>query len=164
MMTIRKVLPTDDFDAISHIYASSWKNAYKGIVPQTYLDMMPDNRWSHFLEQNPEKSVVALKGNAYVGTASFCLARDEEMAGWGELASIYLLPEHFGKGVGRPLLEAAIAELRALGCNKFYLWVLEENPRARAFYEKNGFVTSQEKKLYHIGGKELVEIKYISRG
>jgi len=34
-----------DAEIISNIHASSWKVAYKGIVPQRYLDELRDDFW-----------------------------------------------------------------------------------------------------------------------
>ena len=40
-MEIRYLTPEDDPLAVSNIYESSWKYAYRGIVPQSYLDSIP---------------------------------------------------------------------------------------------------------------------------
>jgi len=159
-MEIRKVTETDDIDALSRIYALSWKAAYRGIVPQDYLDGLPENYWSALLKDSRRESLVILDHGAYVGTSSICPAREETMSGWGEIISIYLLPEYFAKGYGGPLLAAATTELGRMGFTKIYLWVLEANLRARAFYEKHGFVSTSEKMLLNIGGKDFIEMRY----
>ena len=61
------------------------------------------------------------------------------MSGWGEIVSLYLLPSYTEKGIGTVLFQGVMDELKRLGLYKIYLWVLEENRPARAFYEKNGF-------------------------
>lgn len=50
-----------------------------------------------------------------------------------ELYALYLLRGAHGGGAGQALLDAA------LGARPAALWVLEDNPRARAFYLRNGF-------------------------
>lgn len=40
-MEIRHLIKSDDKIAISHVYEESWKFAYKGIVPQDYLNQIP---------------------------------------------------------------------------------------------------------------------------
>ena len=42
MMKIRYLVPSDDRKAISSIYEISWKYAYAGIIPQDYLDQIPE--------------------------------------------------------------------------------------------------------------------------
>lgn len=57
-----------------------------------------------------------------------------------ELRQLYLLPEHKGRGLGRPLLDWAIATARARGAQRLYLSVFIDNHRARQLYERQGFV------------------------
>ena len=66
-----------------------------------------------------------------------------------------------GKGYGKFLIEMAVGELKKLGFKKILLWVLEENHRARKFYEKCGFVQTGESRNDNIGGKDLKEVMYI---
>ncbi len=44
-MIIRKMNQTDSREEISNIYEQSWKYAYKGIIPQAYLDSIPKGQW-----------------------------------------------------------------------------------------------------------------------
>ena len=162
-MEIRKVLPTDDFVAISRIYASSWRVAYKGIVPQKFLDERPDDRWADILRNSSNDNFVMIQNGEYIGTSGVCPARDEKMNGWGEISSIYLLPEYYGKGLGKPLLENSISALIEKGYAKIYLWVLEQNMMARKFYEKNGFLP-YDSVIINIGGEDLTEVRYIWEG
>lgn len=55
-------------------------------------------------------------------------------AAWRErmLDALYILPEHVGRGLGTQLLDALPASVDSL-------WVLVDNARARAFYEKHGW-------------------------
>lgn len=160
-MEVRKVTQNDDFDAIGNIYSSSWKAAYQGIVPQDYLDSLDGSHWSAALRDGEREAFVVMDGKKYAGSSSIGAARDEEMAGWGEIISIYLLPEYFGCGYAELLLECAVNALREKGYNDIYLWVLDKNIRARNFYEKHGFVMNTDHATITIGGKELAEIRYI---
>ena len=77
--------------------------------------------------------------------------------------SIYLLPEYMGRGYGTALLKKCISELESRGFEGILLWVLEENFRARRFYESRGFVCSGEYMCDSIGGRELREVMYLYR-
>lgn len=66
-----------------------------------------------------------------------------------------------GKGYGKYLLEQAVEELKAMDFNKIFLWVLEDNYRARHFYEKCGFKNSGEYMDNVIGSKQLRELQYV---
>ena len=65
-----------------------------------------------------------------------------------------------GEGYGNLLLKKCIGDLKNLGYDKILLWVLEDNLRARKFYENNGFVCSYEYLNDNIGGKKLREVMY----
>ena len=49
-----------------------------------------------------------------------------------------------GKGVGTALLDAIIEHGSEVGCHDVRLDVIDTNPRARALYERRGFVASGE--------------------
>jgi len=56
-----------------------------------------------------------------------------------QLSQIYVSSDQHGAGVGKALLDWAIATARTEGATALLLTVWEENHRAAAFYRKNGF-------------------------
>ncbi|MDE7357815.1 MAG: GNAT family N-acetyltransferase [Lachnospiraceae bacterium] len=159
-MEIRPMHPTDDRFAISRIYEEGWKYAYKGIVPQAYLDSIPTGQWASKLDQEGVGSLVAVADGKLIGTTSYCKSRWADFGESGEIISIYFLPQYMGRGYGRELLYAAVGELEKLGFEDIFLWVLEENGRARRFYGRCGFVPTEYDMWHEIGGKALREIQY----
>lgn len=160
-MEIRYILPSDEIYEVSNVYEQSWRYAYKGIIPQSYLDSIPVGQWVEHLRQEGRHTLVAVEHNRIIGTSSFSKSRFSKFEDYGEIISIYFLPEYTGKEYGRLLLNRAAEELKNLGYDCIFLWVLEDNHKARHFYEKNGFVLSGEEKLANIGGKDLKEIMYV---
>ena len=147
----------EDSVTIGKIYCDSWKAAYKGIMPQDYLDALtPDDRTinpANYLVLESEEGVV-------FGLANLGSSRDKERPEWGELRAIYLLPEYWRKGCGTALFQGAEAELGRRGYSRYFLWVLTENVRARRFYEKMGMRLSGREQSFTLGGKELWECRY----
>ena len=160
-MEIRYVTPIDNPLDISEIYEKSWKYAYRNIIPTDYLDNIPAGHWANSINKAGMHSLVITENNHIIGTASFCKSRWEQYSEYGEIVSIYFLPEYMGKGYGQYLIDACVDELNKSGFHKIILWVLEENQRARKFYEKNGFVCTDNFLDDNIGGKNLREIMYI---
>lgn len=158
---IRKVNPGDSREEISNVYEQSWKTAYKDIIPQDYLDSIPKGQWCSSLDNPDRYNLVMLDGDKIIGTSSYCKSRFESYKDWGEIISIYFLPEYMGKGYGKHLLEQAVQELKAMGFKQIFLWVLEDNHRARHFYEKCGFKNSGKYMDNVIGGKQLRELQYV---
>lgn len=159
-MEIRNLLPSDDRISVSRIYEESWKYAYKGIVPQSFLDGISNGSWVKNLDREGIFHLVAVEDGKLIGTSSYCKSRFERYAECGEIISIYFLPECIGKGYGKKLLAAVVEKLSEMGFRDIFLWVLEENHNARAFYERCGFFPSGEKMTSEIGGKVLTELQY----
>lgn len=160
-MEIRYMNTKDDRMEISKIYEESWKFAYRGIIPQDYLNSIQEGQWAINLDNPNRKTLVCIDNGRIVGTSSFSESRFERFLGFGEIISIYLLPHYIGKGYGRNLLKSAIVELRKQGHENIFLWVLEENVRSRHFYEQFGFCQTNDFLNTNIGGKQLREVRYV---
>lgn len=159
-MEIRHIKQDDNKFAISRIYEESWKFAYKEIIPKDYLDSIPSGNWAANLDKEGMNTLVLIEDGIFIGTSSYCKSRFSDFSNFGEIVSIYLLPQYIGKGYGKYLLAAAVKELELLGFFDIFLWVLEDNFRARRFYEKEGFVFSGKYLYNNIGGKALRELQY----
>lgn len=162
-MEIRLLRESDDRYAVSRIYEESWKTAYRNIVPQAYLDSIPAGLWAGSLDRAGWDALVLIEEGQPVGTSSVCPSRWPQYPGFGEIVSLYLLPACMGRGFGRALLNAAVERLTDRGFRDVLLWVLEENRRARLFYERNGFRPAGAPMEYVIGGKALSEVPYCRR-
>ena len=151
-MEIRPLRETDSRLEISRIYEESWRAAYRGIVPQAYLDGIPAGHWAEVLARADWTTLVMLDGGKPAGTAAVSPSRWPEDPEFGEIVSLYLL------------LEAAVRELEGRGFRDILLWVLEENRRARDFYEKAGFFSAGNFMEDEIGGRPLREVLYRRNG
>jgi tRNA dimethylallyltransferase len=88
------------------------------------------DRWEQAVADDSERVVVAERGDRIIGVAA---VKD----GW--LNGLYVVPGEWGNGVADRLHEQALSELRAARATTARLWVLEENTRARRFYERRGW-------------------------
>lgn len=102
--------------------------------------------------------LVADECGAVVGFASF--GADREDASVGELYAIYVLPEKWGGGAGRAIMADVLTELREAGFGTAVLWVLEDNPRARAFYEREGWALDGERREETFLETVVREVRY----
>ena len=107
--------------ALAHIYP-----------PDRYA--FPDDavraRWKEALSDERGNVIVATRGNRIVGVVA---------AKEGCLDGLYVLPGEWGSGVAARLHDAALQALVAAGATNARLWVLEDNTRARRFYERRGW-------------------------
>ena len=161
MLTIRPMSASDDFRAVAQVYTDSWKHAYKGLMPQRYLDKLSPDSWISLLRAAPESNWIALENDRIIGTAFISFARDEQREGFGEIVGLYLLPEAMGKGYGRQLWQAAVEHCCQQGLSGICLWSLTANQRACGFYERMGMTPSGRTKFEAIGGEMLPLTEYI---
>lgn len=75
-----------------------------------------------------------------------------------ELKELYIDPFFQGQGVGTKLMRHALSTARGQGLSSVFLWVLEENRRARQFYERFGYRPQGERVLFP--GTEHCLLKY----
>ena len=118
---IRYIEPTDDRAEISNVYEESWKYAYKGIISQNYLDSIPKRNWISALENCDWETFVFIDNDKIVGTSNFCNSRFEQFPDYGEIISIYFLPEYIAKGYGYRLMESVVSELEKQGYDEILL-------------------------------------------
>lgn len=128
-----------DSTALGHIHVQIWREAYAGLLPQDFLDGLDPRdsaaRWRERVEGSVAgvTRLLATSGTDIVGFVVAGPPRDELPRATLELAAINVVAAHRGTGVADQLLTAAIGDSPA------YLWVLEGNDRARAFYRRHGF-------------------------
>lgn len=167
-----------DAAELSRIHAASWKTAFRGMVPDGYLDGLSEEHWQSFFEQELTKgslsAMLIAEKEQIVGAVTYGMARRTLPLGgqpgtsfgdysrYGEIVSLYCLPEYYGRGYGRELLAAARESLLQT-CEGVTLWVLRENRQARQFYEKLGFLPTEETCLCEIDGETLTDIRYVYR-
>jgi GNAT superfamily N-acetyltransferase len=134
----------DDAPAIARVHVRSWQGAYRLVFGAALDDLVPEAReprWREWLSRGgPPCVFVAERAGEIVGFVSVGASLDPfPDPETGELYALYVLPAAEGTGVGRLLMERGLLALAELGCGSATLWVLEDNPRARRFYERGGW-------------------------
>src|SRR5213595_1956420 len=118
---------------------SRGKRRMPGFCPATDSRRRPSVPCGDVATASP---IVAERVGEVVGFVAVGASRDDDAD--GELYAIYVDPEHWGTGVGRKLIHAAETQLRVLAHRDVVLWVFEDNPCARRFYEAAGWQLDTE--------------------
>ncbi|MBB5126230.1 ribosomal protein S18 acetylase RimI-like enzyme [Streptomyces albaduncus] len=161
-------MTADDCERVAEIRIRGWQHAYRGLVPQPYLDgldITADAERHRTRLLRGDGSVVNLvaetEGGELAGWAAFGRYRDGDLrTGDAELYALYLRPERIGQGVGRTLLTEVTHRCAAAGHRTMYLWVLKDNARARRFYERAGFGADGAEEPFEVDGVEVPEVRY----
>jgi L-amino acid N-acyltransferase YncA len=136
----------EDASGIAFVHVRSWQVAYRGHMPDEFLDGLDvekrTNMWRQ-LTQDPDRIIFVAEDpeGRIIGFSALGPSRDADAnPNTAEVGAIYVHPEKWEKGIGRALLSASLDQLRKSEFDKVTLWVLEANQRARSFYESFGFI------------------------
>jgi GNAT superfamily N-acetyltransferase len=172
MNTLVRLAMPDDSETIATVHIRGWQGAYRGQLPDQYLDSLDHEteRRSAFWRKeistprSKRNEIWVVECRAQVeGFAATGPARNAG-ASTGEVYAIYVNPIHWGQGLGRALFAHATNRLAALGYSTAILWVLASNERARRFYEVSGWAADGGTKQETIcDGIVLREVSYSIR-
>ena len=137
----------DDAEAIAEVHIASWRVGYAHVLPESVLyadDFEPRRRaiWSEWRFAPTQRVAVSVDDtHRVVGFAAYGPERERARGttGRGELYAFYFHPDVWGNGAAAGLIDHVGERLRAEGFDEAVLWVLDDNPRARAFYERHGW-------------------------
>lgn len=141
-----------DADGITDVQVASWRAGYAHVFPESvlYADDFDSTRrkyWTAWRFAPGNRLAVAVRpgtrgvDDEVVGFSSYGPERERArgFTGRGELWAFYLRPDVWGSGLADELMDHTQTRLRAEGFATAVLWVLQDNPRARAFYERHGW-------------------------
>ncbi|KQS10173.1 acetyltransferase [Curtobacterium sp. Leaf183] len=144
---------------IARVHVQAWKETYAHLLPAAYLNARSvdayADRWRAIIDDAVTDVLVAEQDGAVVGWASAGPGRESDAPRTRELEGIYVLASTYGSGLGQALLDRAVSEAPA------FLWIAEHNPRAEAFYRRNGFVRDGTAKREHLGPHTLEAVRMV---
>ncbi|HZU74822.1 MAG TPA: GNAT family N-acetyltransferase [Acidimicrobiales bacterium] len=168
---MRRVRPAvvGDGPAMGRIHVEAWRAAYRGQMPDSYLDSLDEEQrgreWTDRLAHSAAsprsvRHLVSEDDDGVIGIATLGFERGGRDPARGELWMINVAPSTWGSGVGTELIAAAEAELRRIGYHSAVLWTLETNVPARRFYEKRGWEADGAVQQDDFTGAPLTEVRY----
>ena len=139
MTELRAALP-GEASLLAELQERASIAAFTHIFPPEYPYQREDvrRRWEDALADSAARVILAEVAGDAVGVA---LVRPDWLDG------LYVAPEQWGKGVADLLHDRALDLVRAFGSDRCGLWVLEDNPRARRFYERRGWRENGETRV-----------------
>jgi GNAT superfamily N-acetyltransferase len=155
-----------DAGAVAALHIASWQAAYRGELPDAFLDNQSlSERTADWERRLGAGTRVALLEDAslLLGFAAFGRSRDADAdpAVVWELHNLHILPDRRGGGLGRLLFDAAADEGRRAGGARLTLWVAERNLPARRFYERLRMQADGARQLHRLGPDAMLpEMRY----
>jgi ribosomal protein S18 acetylase RimI-like enzyme len=145
-----------DADGVARVQVDTWRAAYAHALPRDELHALSIEEQADQWRRWPP--IVAELEGEVIGFVSVGASRDDDAD--GELFAIYVHPSHWDTGAGRALMQAGEAELARQGHDHVVLWVLDDNPRARRFYELAGWNADGAARVIEMFGMSISEVRY----
>lgn len=154
-----------DAEEIEAVHWAGLEGAYLGRVrgwPEAPRDVGARVAiWRTWLE-DPEIDVVV--GRVDGGVVGFCALRPGADADLGpevgEIATLYVHPDHWSRGFGRELFRASLTRAAERGFTSMVLWVVDVNERAWRFYRRLGFAPDGGEKITEYSIEPLLARRY----
>ena len=145
-----------DTPVIAHIINDAWKAAYAGIVTQSVLDGLSDEKKAAQLraglDRYPDMLYYLLEADgAPLGASCLHPAREDDLSDAAEFSFFYFLPSAWRRGYGSRLLQYLVREASKRGYRRLCCWVLDRNAGAVAFYESQGMLRDGKQQTVKIG-------------
>ncbi len=124
-----------EFPALAALQIRSWRNVYRGIMPDSYLDDEIEGdlhaRWQALRPSGDDLVLIADQGGIRGFITIWC--KPDPF-----IDNLHVEPGERSKGTGHRLMQATAHRLLQNGYDRVSLYVAAKNPRAAAFYRKLG--------------------------
>lgn len=153
-----------DIPTLARLRIECWQATYRGIMDADYLAGMSLDvelpRWEAGFDKGEEAFLVELRGVpvGYLAIGPAYELPDVDLSAYGEIRSLYLLPEAQGFGLGKSLMAIGAQRLIERGYRKLIVWSFAENTRAVSFYQSLGSAIMREQ-TYEIGGRHHPDVQ-----
>lgn len=153
-----------DVSRIAEIQTASWRAAYRGMIPESYLQGLRveqrERTWRRFVDDPDSPLLVTIQADEITGFCHISPSRDSDSDGVAEIIAIYVDPPQWRKGFGRTLCRSALSFAQERGFRAVTLWTLSENDSAHRFYEALGFRPDGASKVEAMPDFDLQEVRY----
>lgn len=154
-IVIKEMETEEEIKAKGYVDWKTVREAYSELLSQDYLDS------GETLEKCVERAfkwrdnmLIAKDGDKVIGFAGYGKSRYDDLGNAGEVHSLYILQEYYGKRIGYGLMNAAAERLDKY--DRIVVRVLEGNERAIRFYERYGFRFNGFKESVLLGTEQTV--------
>ncbi|WP_374348214.1 N-acetyltransferase family protein [Chitinimonas sp.] len=148
---IRAARP-EDAEHIGRIRVAAWQAAYRGVMPDTYLDGLDPTANLDGLRLRlaaPDAAFRVLMGECDGVPQGFLISGTPRFvcdAGSVELYALNLAPAAWGRGLAQAMIAESLEQARRDGAQRMGLWCIASNQRALRCYDRAGFALGGQRR------------------
>ena len=154
-----RVAHPSDAPELARVQVQAWRESFTHMLsPRTLADLDVDETttvWKATLGDPKRVTHVGIVNGEIVGFIIVGASRDADAPCELEVQMLYTLDAVKGAGMGQMLVDAG------LGGRPASLWCATLNPRARTFYERNGFRADGVTKMVDAGRDQVVNERLV---
>jgi len=156
----------NDAKSIAHIRVDGWKSAYKGMIPDSFLNTLDYDFEESRVVSRIDRSDAEFTSDILVyeddgevlAYAYYGKSLDNAFPNYqSEVVALYVLPSKKGMGIGTKLMNEMKTLLIKQGYTNMIVWCLKENYPSIKFYEHLGGVIKEERE-FEIDGVKVTEL------
>ena len=130
-----------DIDNIAKLYISNWKETYKGLLPEDYLNSLTKEyaveKWNKYLKSE-NHIFVAYEENEFLGFVAS--KKDDNEECYWYLDSLHITKNSRGTGIGTKLIYKVGKYALTNGYQCMSICIVKGNDSAKSIYKKLGAV------------------------
>jgi ribosomal protein S18 acetylase RimI-like enzyme len=149
----------DDALGISAVFDAAVRQGWTYLSDLVRKPMFTLQEWEQDIADHADPNLLLVAVNDSNEIVGFTAVHPKE----GEMFLLFVHPDQAGRGIGRLLLTAADAALRAAGCREAFLFTHEQNGRALAVYRAAGYCSDGSVRESNFRGTVMRELRLVKR-
>jgi ribosomal protein S18 acetylase RimI-like enzyme len=146
-----------DAAAIGAVFDAAVRLGWTYLGDAVDTPMFTAAAWDQVVADHAPPNVLLVADHDTDGVVGYAATHPPD----GEMYLLFVHPDHSGRGIGRTLLTAAHASLRAAGCPQAYLFTHEDNQRALSLYANAGYRPDGTDRTSEFRGKHMREVRLV---
>ena len=156
-----RIARAEDAASLGEIHVRPWLTAYRGELPEVYLDgLKASDRAAMWAEHIGRDRVVVFDSGTEGITGFAAFGPSSDPIGAGELFAMNVDPSFWRHGHGAALLGVVVKMLTGAGHREAVLWTSSANHRAQSLYMTHGWALDGAARQADVLGVTVDEVRF----
>jgi GNAT superfamily N-acetyltransferase len=157
-ITLRPAVPSDAA-AIGAVFDAAVRAGWAYLDDLAAEPLFTPQDWDQLVADHQPPDVLLVAVDETRSVVGYTAAHPAD----GEMFLLFVHPAYAGRGIGRALLAAAHDALRTAGCAEAFLFVHNQNARARDVYTAAGYRPDGSDRVSDFRGTRVREVRLVTQ-